>query len=132
MNGIYRVLRMTLRYRLTLAGVFLSSLFMSILWSANIGVVYPFMEVVFVGKTMQEWARDEVIKLDSEIVAYKKEVETSRQSLAGATTADRAPLENKIALLEDRIDATQRAVHWMRRIQPWVNRYVPDTAFRTL
>lgn len=132
MNGIYRVLRMTLRYRLTLAGVFLSSLLMSVLWSANIGVVYPFMEVVFVGKTMQEWARDEVIKLDKENAVYKKEIETLGKTLAAANSANRALLENKIALLEDRLDSTQRAVHWMRRVQPWVNRYVPTTAFRTL
>src|SRR5688572_6305925 len=93
MNGIYRVLRMTLRYRLTLAGVFVSSLLMSALWSANIGVVYPFVEVVFLGKTMQEWAGDEISRLNQEVAELRQQVANAQQKLPDATPQQRIRLQ---------------------------------------
>ena len=125
MNGIYRVLRMTLHYRLTLLGVILSSMFMSVLWSANITVVYPFVEVVFLGKTMQEWAHEESARLEKEIIEITPADRGIQSRLRERPPRDRALLESQIKLLNSKIELTQRGIDWMARIQPWIDRYVP-------
>lgn len=47
MNNFCRVLRLALRNRFTAAGIFLCSLLVALLWGANIGTIYPVVEVVF-------------------------------------------------------------------------------------
>ena len=68
MNSFSRVLRLTLRYRGTLLGVVVTSLIVGVLWGANIGVVYPFVEVVFKGQSLQEWIDKEIAAAEQRTV----------------------------------------------------------------
>src|SRR5262245_8720495 len=120
MNGIYRVLKMTLHYRFTLAGVVLSSLLMSVLWSANITVVYPFVEVVFLRKTMQEWVGDENARLKKEIDELEQQIAVVRNKLPTAEPQELAKLADQMHLLNSKVELAQRGLAWMTRIQPWI------------
>lgn len=132
MHGIARVLRMTLRYRFTLVGVLLSSFFMGVLWSANISVVYPVAETVFLGKTMQQWVRDNQADLKREHAQLNGEIGSLRERIAQAAPEERRRLELSIPSLNDRIETADDELNWMLRIQPWIDQYVPATPFRTL
>ena len=62
MNNFARVVRLALRYRLTVVGALLSALIVAVLWGGNIGAVYPFMKVIFEGKSLQQWVDGEIVK----------------------------------------------------------------------
>ena len=47
MKNFLRAVRLTLRYRWTVFFAIVCSLGVALLWSANIGTVYPIIEVVF-------------------------------------------------------------------------------------
>ena len=64
MKNFARALRLALRYRLTLAGVVLSSVLVAVFWAANIGTIYPVVEVIFQGKSLRHWVDDEIAKAE--------------------------------------------------------------------
>ena len=39
----------------------------ALFWGANIGAVYPFVEVVFQGKTLHNWVDEQIETVQSEI-----------------------------------------------------------------
>jgi len=56
MTNFYRALRLALRHRWTFALAVFSAGIVAVLWGANIGTVYPFVEVVFQDQSLVEWA----------------------------------------------------------------------------
>jgi subfamily B ATP-binding cassette protein MsbA len=59
MKNLNRALRMTLKYRWSLIASFICSATVAVLWSLNLGAVYPFVEVVIKGKSLHQWVADE-------------------------------------------------------------------------
>ena len=53
MRSFARAVRMALRFRFTLLAAFVCSLLVGALWGANIGTLYPFVEIVFQGESLQ-------------------------------------------------------------------------------
>ncbi|MFT5302912.1 MAG: subfamily B ATP-binding cassette protein MsbA, partial [Mariniblastus sp.] len=62
MKNLRRALRMTLRYRWSLVTSFTCSAMVAVLWSLNLGAVYPFIEVVIKGKSLHEWIEVEEVE----------------------------------------------------------------------
>ena len=84
MKNFGRAVRIALRNRFTLLGAFACSLMVAMLWCANIGTVYPFVEVVFQGKSMHEWVDDELAEskktlkeLDAKIAKLRRKREAA-------------------------------------------------------
>jgi ATP-binding cassette subfamily B protein/subfamily B ATP-binding cassette protein MsbA len=129
MNGIWRTVRMALRYRFTLVGIVVSSLLMGALWGANISVIYPFVEVVFLEKTMQEWARDERARMEKEVDELRRQAAALRSNQA---PTDRVKHEKQLRNLQTKQELAERGITWMARVEPWINRFAPQSPFRTL
>jgi subfamily B ATP-binding cassette protein MsbA len=62
MRNFSRVLRLALRYRLTLMASLVCALGVAILWGLNIGTIYPFVKVAFQRKSLQDWIDEELTK----------------------------------------------------------------------
>ena len=60
MKNLWRAIRQALRQRFTILGIVVSSLIVALFWGANIGAVYPFVEVVIQNKSMHDWARERI------------------------------------------------------------------------
>ena len=56
MRNLSRALRMALKYRWSLIWAFICSILVALFWGANLGAVYPFVEVVLKDKSLQQWA----------------------------------------------------------------------------
>ena len=67
MKNYFRAVKLGTRHRFTLLGAVFCSLMVALFWGANIGTVYPVVEVVFQGKAMPDWIDDEIIRLEQEI-----------------------------------------------------------------
>ncbi len=128
MKNFFRAVKLGLRHRFTLLGAILCSLMVALFWGANIGTVYPVVEVVFQGKAMPDWIDGEISRLEEEI--------QQRQEWLGEhppRTEEGSPAASQeVEMAKFRQRADEQALAWRRTVRPWIHRYLPRTAFDTL
>jgi ATP-binding cassette, subfamily B, bacterial MsbA len=78
MKNFLRAVRLALGYRLTLVSIVASSLTVAVLWGANIGTVYPFIDVVLRQQPMGKWLAQEMDKADEVGRAIRQEQQEFR------------------------------------------------------
>ena len=102
MKNLGRALRMTLKYRFSLLASFVCSLFVAVLWSANLGAVYPFVEVVLTGHSLHDWVDQEADKSEKLIVDREKKITDLQRRLAQLPAGDSniADLKRQVASAE--------------------------------
>jgi len=132
MKNFSRVVRLAFRYRLTFVFSVLCALGVAFLWGANIGAVYPFVEVAFRGESLQTWVKDEIAKSQQTIVEKTEEAERHQALLAKTPPKGRKAVEVKISLAQSRVEAEQKAVQRYRWVKPYIDGYLPDDPFKTL
>lgn len=120
---------MTLKYRWSLLGSFGCSLLVAILWGANLGAVYPFVEIVLQNKTLPQWADQRIEQSTMRIESHTQRLEEIRLAAASSATqpsqSETRAIEYELKAEQDRLASTQ---YW----QPTINRYAPGDAFETL
>lgn len=130
MKNLTRALRQALTYRWSILGSFLCSIGVAICWGANLGGVYPFVEVVLNGKTLIEWAEQRIADSQAEIAKLDKsivELEASQSQAAPSANIDK-DLSRKFSerdLQLSRVEST-------KKLLPWLQKYTPKDAFQTL
>jgi subfamily B ATP-binding cassette protein MsbA len=130
MKNLTRALRQALTYRWSILGSFLCSIGVAICWGANLGGVYPFVEVVLNGKTLIEWAETRIADSQAEVATLDKTIAELEAGQAQTDRAVNAPkdLARKISERElqlSRIESTEKLL-------PWLRKYTPKDAFQTL
>jgi len=132
MKNFYRVLRRAFRYRLTLAASIVCALCVALLWGTNIGVVYPFVEVVFQGESLQTWVNNEVEKAEQTIAEQAERIEQYEAALPQTPLGQQQAVRVKINLAQSRIGAERTAIRRYRWAKPYIDNYLPDDPFKTL
>jgi ATP-binding cassette subfamily B protein/subfamily B ATP-binding cassette protein MsbA len=133
MKNFSRAVRLALKRRFTVLGVLITSLLVALFWGANVGAVYPFMEVVFQGDSMHEWVRKQIENTEENLVKVQAKLDDLKRQAAAARSADeRARLERQIRFQQSRLVAERKAQALARKLQPLILRYLPDDPFRTL
>ena len=135
MKNFLRAVRLTLRYRWTVFFAIVCSLGVALLWSANIGTVYPIIEVVFQNKSVPQWADEEVQQLQETVRISRdavKQHEDSIKTADNATDFDQATRQHQLALAHAKLAAEEEALAWAIWIQPYAHKYLPTTPFSTL
>src|SRR5688572_3357984 len=72
-GSFLRVVRLSLRYRWTIAVSLITSLLVGLLWGLNITTLYPVMEVVFRGESLQSTLDGQIKKLTAEVEAFRQQ-----------------------------------------------------------
>lgn len=124
MKNFRRVLRLSLGYPWTISGIVLSSLLVALLWGGNIGVVYPFVEVIVGGQSLQQW-------VDKKVDATQRQCAELTSQIAALDPAQPAD-QRKQASLQDRLRAEEQALSMFRGLSPGIHRYLPRDPFKTL
>ena len=132
MQNFKRAIKLCLRYRWTVVGGVLSALAVAILWGANIGTVYPFVEVVFKGQSLRDWVDKEITKTEQLIGDQQAEISKLNDQQQAAPVQERSALARRVELIEIRRAADQKALEGLRRLRPWIHAYLPATPFATL
>ncbi|MCA9267722.1 MAG: hypothetical protein KDA41_04600, partial [Planctomycetales bacterium] len=129
MNNFWNALKLCLADRWRLAAAAACTLTIAFLWGANIGTVYPFIEVVFRGRSLHEW-------IDEEIATCQQTIADSEARLAelgadgpGETPAD---AQAEAAAIGARLLAERSALDLRQRVRPWILRWLPSDPYRTL
>ena len=124
MSNFLRVVRYSLRYRFTFVGAVVCALAVGVLWGGNIGAVFPFVEVVFRGQSLQEWVDTEIVKAEDNL----GEIDEQLSALNHHPNHD----PSKLRSLESRREAEAAALAGLQRAQPYIHRYLPQQPFATL
>jgi len=128
--------RMAIRYKFTFAASVFSALMVALLWGANIGPVYPIIEVVLKNKSMQEWIDEKIEENRAASAALTAETERLRGKLSAAERAAnetaRWKLQKQIASAEDEIHTIAKRLQWYGAAKPYIEAYLPRDPFRTL
>jgi ATP-binding cassette subfamily B protein/subfamily B ATP-binding cassette protein MsbA len=132
MHNFSRVLRLAMRYRLTLAGAMASALAVAVLWGANIGAIFPFVQVVFEGESLQQWVDREIAKAQKGAAEQTARIEGFQRQLAGADPDRERFLLAQISLAESRRTAEEWGQQGYEWLKPAVDRYLPHDPFKTL
>lgn len=132
MNNFGRALRLALRNRLTVAGIFICSLLVALLWGANIGTIYPVVEVVFQGDSTHKWIDDKIGQAEKNADEFKQQIAKLRKQKAAAEERYKPMFENQIQRCKQRLDAEEKAKASAERMRPYVRRWLPDDPFHTL
>lgn len=124
---------MALKYRWSLIGSIICSILVAVFWGANLGAVYPFVEVVLNdGKTIHEWADRRIEQANLDIATAQNEIQTLNAEAQGAPAADVTSIEKKVHLKESFIEDQNKRIAQTQWLIPYINKYCPDTPFKTL
>lgn len=133
MKNFGRALGLALRYRWTFAASVVCALAIAVLWGGNIGTVYPFVEVAFEGKSLHNWALDNIAECDKraaelteQIAGIDREAASAAADRKATLAAERHELEAKRATQQD------RAAYYRRGYDDIIKPHLPDDAFMSL
>ena len=132
MKNFGRVLRLALRYRVTVFATIVSALVVAFFWGANITAVYPFVEVVFRGQSLQEWVDRSIDKSQKVIAEQTVAIEQLEQQRAAAAEAEQASFRAELSRAQVSLEAEQLALVRYEYLKPYIDNYVPNDPFRTL
>ena len=131
MSNFGRVLRLALRYRANLAGIVICSLGVALLWGANIGVAYPFMQLVVYGKSAHDWVDEKIAEGEGKDGELRDKI-ARLEGETPATPQAKAALEHDRQLQQIRLSTEAKSLQFFRSLQPAIHRYLPPSPFRTL
>jgi ATP-binding cassette subfamily B protein/subfamily B ATP-binding cassette protein MsbA len=101
-------------------------------WGANVTAVYPFVEAVFRGDSMHDWVDHQIGETGKKIRELKAELARLHATHETAPAAERPNIAFQISYCNSRLAAEQQALDAVRWVEPYIRRYLPDDAFRTL
>ena len=134
MKNLGRALRKTLKYRFSLLASFVCSLLVAVLWSANLGAVYPFVEVVLTGHSLHDWVEQEAEKSET-LIADRQARITGLEQRIEKLNGDEpglASLKHQVASAKYDIDVQHSRSSAREALVPWIKKYAPETPFATL
>ncbi|MGQ9574865.1 MAG: ABC transporter ATP-binding protein [Thermoguttaceae bacterium] len=132
MSNFGRALRLSLRYRWTFLGSILSALVVGVLWGANIGALYPFVEIAFEDRSLQEWVDAEIAAAQAKLAALQEELAARLPQSADAPPTEHPRPQAEIEILQARAAAEKKALARYRFLKPYIDQYVPHSPFETL
>ena len=130
-----RVVRMSIRYKFTFAAAIFCALMVAVLWVANIGILYPVIEVIFQDQSMRQWVDGKIKETDAAIAKKSAELEQLQGQLALTPEADakaRKNLQWSIANAQSDRSRAVRSLQAYRSVKPYIDRYLPNSPFQTL
>ena len=127
-KNLGRALKMAMAYRTSIILSVVCSLGVAALWGANIGAVYPFVEVVLAGKSTHEWVDDRIVDSKAAIERVQGE-KAELTSIQGPLSKDQ---EARLTQLDFQLKSEQDKLALSEWMEPWIKSYMPSSPFNTL
>ncbi len=133
MHGFRRSIQIATGHRLILFAVLASSLAVAVCWGANLGTIYPIVDVVLKGRSLHAWVTEEIQSTEADCKNWRQMIAGMGTELERVDDPDRRRLlKQERSGLSTRLEADQQALARFRRVQPWIRRYTPNEPFPTL
>jgi ATP-binding cassette subfamily B protein/subfamily B ATP-binding cassette protein MsbA len=127
-----KVIRLSFRYKWTIILSAINALLIAAFWGASISAVYPFVEVVFKGKTAHTWLEERIAQAEIASAHLEKEIDDLRSEQRNAPQEQQPGIAGQIAIAETHLLAHRKAREYYTGLKPTVDRWAPMTPFGTL
>ncbi|MEE2643224.1 MAG: ABC transporter ATP-binding protein [Planctomycetota bacterium] len=127
MKYYIRALKMALKYKWSLITAIFCSVMVAILWGANIGAVYPFVEVVFERNSLHDWVDGQVD--ESQLKIEELEGQIVRLQADGPLSSD---AEKTLKIRQKQVVDYQSRISWLEYYGPTIKKWTPEKPFATL
>ncbi len=132
MKNFALALREAWRHWPALVGALVCSLGVAALWSANIALLFPIIETTLNKRTLQDWNRERIAQVQSELSAHNAELAKLRVQILVAPVKQRKELQQQSSILESAALKSEKSL-WLRQlVQPAIERFLPATPFSTV
>jgi subfamily B ATP-binding cassette protein MsbA len=135
MKNFGRTLRLVLRYPGTLAASAVCAILVALLWGANIGGMYPIVEIIFgdqKGQTLQTWIDKEIAKEQATLAAIDWRISALRAQLREAAPGMRGELEAQLTREQADREISEKILARRQWLRPYIYDYLPHGAFQTI
>lgn len=131
-----RVVRMAIRYKFTFAASLVTAVVVAVFWVANIGAIYPVVEVIFQDQSMQQWIDAKINETQAAVDAKTAAAAQLRGRLTalgdGGDRKQRRRLQSEVANLETELNSAQATLRGCKIAKPLIDNYLPSSPFQTL
>ncbi|WP_231615824.1 ABC transporter ATP-binding protein [Novipirellula artificiosorum] len=110
----------------------MTSVVIAVLWGANIGTLYPIVEVVFAGDSIPQHVDKEIKKTEELIAALDAEAADLKAQFVVAKPDEKPKIELKIDTAKTKQTAYAETLKYLVKAKPYVDRYAPSDAYKTL
>ena len=97
MKNFFRVLRLVLRYKWTLAASTFTAIMVALLWSVNIGGAYPVFGIITNNQSLQDWVDGEIDKSNANIVKFDGAIHDLEAKLPNANGNEQRRLQHDLS-----------------------------------
>jgi subfamily B ATP-binding cassette protein MsbA len=134
MHSFLRALREAARSWPLLAAAMLCSAGVAVLWGANIAALFPIIEVTLRGDSLQSWNESRIEAAEKRLGTGRAEAALLEARLAdgGLDAEAAARARRRVWSLAAAADADRAVVAGGRRLEPWLDRFLPRDPFRTV
>jgi ATP-binding cassette subfamily B protein/subfamily B ATP-binding cassette protein MsbA len=132
MGNFARSVRLALRYYWTVAASALCALVVAALWGANIGTLYPVVEVVGNKQSLGQWVDRGIVQAQRAIREETAAAAELARRAAAASGDEAAALKSELSAAESRLGVARSNLERFQWMEPWVDAYLPNDPFRTL
>lgn len=106
------------------------------LWSANIGALYPVIQMTLEGESIQSWFEKSIVHGEAEIQKLSDDLVTVEAKMAAQKQPDIDSETKKLELQKKKIhgdlDRHTRSVAWSQWMLGWAKQYLPQDPFQTI
>jgi ATP-binding cassette subfamily B protein/subfamily B ATP-binding cassette protein MsbA len=132
MSSFLRAVRQALRYRFCLLAAMVCSLLVGVLWGANIGALYPVMEVVFHGESLQQSLARKITAGEERCEQLRVSIDELRQKAEQAAPDKRKEVERELQAHQVRLQGEQHGIANARWQKSYADRCLPADPFMTM
>ena len=132
MKNFGRVLRIAARRRWSLLGILVSSLLIAVLWGANIGTLYPLVEVVFKGDSIPGYAERKIEEATTKAAGLDQKIADAEAKLVDADASEAKALTLAIQSDQTTREAIEESVEYLVWAKPAIDKYAPTGPYNTL
>ncbi|MGA2621395.1 MAG: ABC transporter ATP-binding protein [Thermoguttaceae bacterium] len=132
MADFWRAIKKSLRYKWSLLASVLNALLIGVLWGASITAVYPFVEVVLQGHTIQSWFADQIKQNQAAMEQVRREIQQAEQQAAHAAEAQTPALQTQLQTLRSRQKDEEKTLALYQWAEPRLCGHMPATPFGAL
>jgi subfamily B ATP-binding cassette protein MsbA len=132
MANFFRVLRLVLRYKWTLAASSFTAIMVALLWGSNIGGAFPVLAVIAQKKSLQQWIDEQIATSQTNIQKLETDSKDLQAQLAGAPPANLADLQSRLRTNDRSLAAERKHLGRFQFFKPYVDAYLPHDPYQTV
>ena len=146
MKNFLRAIRLTFKYRFTIAATIICALVLAFFWGTNITAVYPLVQISFKGETVLDYWNTQIEERTRQLAENETKAQTLRNKSAALVTpegklrvergdpafSDALKAKQQLDALTSEHQLAEKSLDGLNRLKPYVVRYMPKTPYGTV